>query len=707
MVSDSASGAGRLGVVLAALLSLVPVAEGGDEGVGRAVTLFVAPDGNDGWSGGLPAASPDRSDGPLATLGGARDAIRRLRKAGAGASTPVTVQIREATYRLAAPFVLEPQDSGTSEAPVTYEAFPGERPVLSGGRRLTGFMQKGPVWECAIPEVRSGGWYFRQLFVNGQRRPRARIPSEGFLRVAGTLSPPREKSGFIFRAGDLQAWKRLQDVNIILMHSWETSIHPIKSIDEKACAVEFTAPLKEWWTIGYWEKEQRYYVENAEEGLDRPGEWYLNRETGILRYSPMPGERPEEAEVIAPVATELVRLAGDPDAGRFVRHVILRGLRFHHVDWSLAPGGASSTQAAVEVPAAVMADGAVGCAIERCEVAHTGGYGIWLRRGCKECRVAGNRLRDLGAGGTRVGEAAMPPSDVAESSGNLVDNNHIFDGGHVFPAGVGVWVGQASRNRITHNDIHDLFYTGISVGWNWDDAPNRCHHNAIEFNHIHDLVKGLLSDAGGIYTLGVSTGSVIRSNVVHDLWPYDTPPFAWGIYLDATCSGYLVENNIAYNTMSGGLMYNNGGHEHVIRNNIFALSKRFSLWPFWEKRPNQFHHNIVLLEEGELIVSHAGGSLDERRKAGESLGVWDHNLYWHAGGSEKLRFLGRTFPEWQGLGLDARSQIADPRFVDPGAGNFTLRPDSPALALGFQPIDFSKVGLYGDSAWVDEPRSRP
>ena len=187
--------------------------------------------------------------------------------------------------------------------------------------------------------------------------------------------------------------------------------------------------------------------------------------------------------------TELVRLAGNADEGRFVEHVTLRGLAFHHADWELAPQGNSSTQAAVEVPAAIMADGARHCALEGCEVAHVGGYGVWFRRGCKDCRIQRNRLFDLGAGGVRVGEAQMADSDAAESSRTLVDNNHIYDGGHVYPAGIGIWVAQSSHNRLSHNDIHDLCYSGISIGWNWNDAPNRTHHNTIELNHVHHMAR--------------------------------------------------------------------------------------------------------------------------------------------------------------------------------------------------------------------------
>ncbi len=677
----------------------------------QSVNLYVSPAGNDQWSGRSAAPAADRADGPLASLTGARDRLRQLRAEASGTLGPVTVHVRGGVYRMEAPFVLEAEDSGTAAEPVVFAAEPGERPVFSGGHALTGFRQNGNLWETMIPDVQAGHWYFRQLFVNGQRRQRARGPNEGYYRIAALLPGPRDaqgkeiaRDGFKFRPGDLQPWADLSDVNLVLMHSWETSIHPLKSVDTVSNIVRFAAPLKEWWSIGYWEAAQRYYVENARELLDQPGEWYLDRQTGVLSYWPLPGERLGETEVVAPRLTELVRFSGDADQGRFVQHVTLKGLSFQHADWVLDPRGNSSTQAAVEVPAAIMADGALNCGIEDCEVAHVGTYGLWFRRGCKDCRLQRNRLFDLGAGGIRVGEASMAKTDVAESSRVWVDNNLIFDGGHVFPAGVGIWVAQSSHNRISHNDIHDLLYSGLSIGWNWNDATNRTHDNVIEFNHVHDLVHGVLSDAGLIYCLGVSPGSVIRNNVFHDIWPYANPPFGWGIYLDATCGGYRVENNLVYNTRSGGLMYNNGGHEHVIQNNVFALSADYALWPFHEKRPNTFRRNLVFLTQGRLLVPYGERSLNERLAAHQSPGDWDDNVYWDTEGADKLKFYQRNFADWQALGLDRHSLIADPQFANAAAHDFRLEPASPARKLGFQPWDFNQAGLYGDPAWANQVR---
>ena len=669
------------------------------------LTFYVATNGNDAWSGRLAMPNQGRTDGPLASLTGARDRIREQK--GEIKDKPMLVLVRDGTYSLATPFVLEPQDSGTGETPVVYAAFENERPRFSGGRFIKGFHQTGSLWETTIPEVKAGGWYFRQLFADGQRRPRARSPKSGYFRIARLIAGPpipnakpfaRDKFGFV--PGDLQPWQRLSDVNLVLMHSWENSIHPLKSVDTVSEVVEFAAPMKEWWGLGYWEDHQRYFVENARELLDTPGEWYINRETGVLTYWPMPGERLEDAQIVAPVLTNFVRLAGDAEKGQFVRHVTLRGLTFQHADWVLDPKGNSSTQAAVEVPAAITADGALNCAIENCEVAHVGTYGIWFRRGCKDCRIQHCRLFDLGAGGIRVGEDHPAKEDVAETSRTLVDNDHIFKGGRIYPGCVGIWVAQSSGNRISHNDIHDLYYTGISVGWNWGLEPNRTTNNLIEFNHVHDVGQGILSDAGLIYCLGVSPGSVIRNNVLHDLWPYSAPALGWGIYLDAHCGNYLVENNLVYNTLSGGLMFNNGGHEHVIRNNIFALSANQALWPYSEKRPSSFRRNIVYLTQGQLLVPYGERSLEERLTARESPGDWDENLYWHTAGPDALRFYRRTFAEWQALGLDTHSRIADPQFVNAAEHNFRLQRGSPVFDLGFREFGISQAGLYGDEAWV-------
>ncbi|MBT3378651.1 MAG: hypothetical protein HN742_33310 [Lentisphaerae bacterium] len=692
-------------LVTFAAIGATALAQPGAPKATEAVTFYIAPDGRDTWSGTHAAPLPDGTDGPFATIQRAQNAVRPK----AGRQT-IHVLIREGVYYLTAPIVFTPQDSGTAEAPVTYSAFPGETPLLSGGRPITNVRANGNAWIADIPEAENGGWVFQQLFVNGGRRPRARHPSKGFLRMAGPLPsrPPQkeggkpipDKSGFLAQPGDVRTWHGSQDIRAVLIHSWETSIHPIKAIDVTANTVTFTAPLKEWWTVGYWEKQGRYYLENSVDFLDTPGEWFLDTSAGRLTYMPLPGETIETTEFVGPVLSEFIRFAGDAAAGLFVEHVAVRGLSLQHADWTLSPTGNSSTQAAVDVPAVITADGARFCSFEDCTVAHVGNYGIWIRKGCKDCVVSGNHLYDVGAGGVRVGDAKMAERDDEETSRTLVHNNYIHDYGEVYAAGVGVWVAQSSHNRITNNEIHDGYYSGISAGWNWNKAPNRTHHNTFERNHVHHVVRGVLSDGAGIYTLGTQTGTVIRNNLFHDIFPYmGNPTMAWGIYFDAGSNGLLAENNIVFNTLTGGLM-NTGQSNNTIRNNIFALSAWHAVWRwrFEEPPPSTIERNIFYLTQGALFRPDAG--------ADDTVSKWDRNLYWRSDG-KPLSFYDDTFVEWQAKGLGTHSLVADPLFVNPAEHDFRLRPNSPAFKVGFTPIDPALAGLEDKSRWAAFPRPHP
>ena len=238
-----------------------------------ASTFYVATDGNDGWSGRLAAANAEKTDGPLATLTGARNVIRKL-KAGGPLAEPVEVVVAAGVYRLNEPIVFEAQDSGTAAMPIVYRAADGARPVLSGGRPITGFHKgEGPLWVVDIPQAVGGKWPFRQLFVNGRRACRARTPNEGYLHVAGLAGGKSDPSQpyswqnlvdrFRFRPGDVRAWPDLNDVEIVILHSWNASRMRIASVDEKESVVRFTG-RPQFGVMG-WDPQQRYYIENVRE----------------------------------------------------------------------------------------------------------------------------------------------------------------------------------------------------------------------------------------------------------------------------------------------------------------------------------------------------------------------------------------------------------------------------------------------------------
>jgi hypothetical protein len=681
--------------------------------------FYVSVNGNDGWSGRLPQPNPGRTDGPFATLTKARDTLR-LRRTQRSLHGAATVTVRGGNYVLTQPFVLAPEDSGSAEGPVIFEAAADETPVFSGGRRITGWHPAGErgLWVAELPDVREGAWYSHQLFVDGQRQQRSRSPNEGFFHVDGQISYPGNGQ-FRYRENDIHPnWGDSIGVEVIALCNWQQYRLPIATVNAESRSVTLTGPRIRNGGC----RDMRYWVENAIEALDKPGEWYLDRRAGRMYYLPQPREDMQKAEVIASVLPQLVVFDGDAKAGRYVHDITLRGLTFEYADWTMGPEGSADIQAATDIEAAINARGARACSIERCVVKHSGEYAIAFGKGSKNNRITGNEMFDLGGGGVKLGDPKsnaleVPPghegersdrcgvnypnNDTETSSGAVISDNHIHDIGAVHSGAVGVWVGQSYGNTVSHNDIHDTYYSGISVGWTWGWGQTAAHDNLIEYNLIHNIGRGLLSDMGCIYTLGFQPGTVLRNNVCHDVRRYEHPTGygGWGFYLDSASTGILVENNIVYRAQDGGF-HNQYGQENTYRNNIFALGTRSQMMRagsnnFSAKKASfYFDHNIIYWKEGMLLWGHWN-------KGEYHL---DHNLYFRAHG-EPIRFgtvqgPGSEQTEWnlsieqwqQQRGQDQHSMIADPHFVNPDEGDFSLKSDSPAWRLGFHAIDVSQVG---------------
>ncbi len=676
--------------------------------------IHVATNGNDGWTGALAAPNADRTDGPLATIARARDIIRQAKRSPEGLRSAVRVVIHGGTYALPAPIVFTTEDGGSADRPIEYAAAEGETPIVSGGRRIAGWraveMDGRKVMAADLPAVRAGGWYFHQLWINGERRPRARHPNQGYLAVAEIPDAKSDtpwhqgQAAFRYAAGDLESSPGIRQAEVCVMNRWIESHLPITDIDESNRIVRFGKR-----SVFKLDAGDLYYVENAREHLDRPGEWWLDGDSGVLYCLPRAGEDLERAEVIAPVLTQLMRLEGQPETKRWIEHLAFRGIVFAHTEWYF-PGGFDSgrqqaevwpppaaavggfAQAAIGVPGSVYGTALRHAIFDQCRWIHLGGYGLELGRGCRDNRIQRCELADLGAGGIKLGETAIRDSADEVARDNEVSDCHIHDGGRFFHSAIGIWIGQSPGNRIRHNLIHDFYYSGISAGWTWGYGRALATNTVVELNHVHHIGKlsngdgPILSDMAGIYTLGRHAGSVIRSNLWHDVAGLRYG--GWGIYFDEGTSEILAENNLVLRTTHGGF-HQHYGRDNRVRNNVFLLARDFQVQRTRaeEHLSFRFERNVVGWQEGKLLDGNFSGTNY----------VFDSNLYWPPSGQE-ARFAEWSWDEWRQRGQDVHSQIADPRFMDPGTDDFRLRGDSPALRLGIRPFDLRDVGPRRASA---------
>jgi hypothetical protein len=654
--------------------------------------IYVALDGNDGWSGRLPVPDAEKQDGPFATLHRAQTALREWRAASPLPETAPRpeIQIRGGTYHLDRPITLTPEDSQT-----IIRAYQAERPILSGGVRISGWVVGDDGrWRADLTAVREQGWYFTQLFVNDQRRPRPRLPATGQYLIAGELAASDESLGgidrFQFTPGELRPdWENLNDVEVLAFHSWSMSRLPIKSVDPQAGVVNFfgTSPSKSYW--GIFKKGNRYLVENVKEALGSPGQWYLDRARGELIYLPQPGETPDNSVVIAPRLEQLLVIAGDPAAAP-VRQVRLEGLTFAHAAWPIPRQGQAMPQAEINLDGAISATFAEGIVLKGCAVRHVGAYAMAWGNGCHHNLVESCEMIDLGAGGVKLGATGLKDwgglnaartAATPTSSHNTVRDCTIAFGGRLHPAAIGVWIGHSPHNTIEHNEIHDLYYSATSIGWIWGYASSHAHHNRVLYNHLHTLGQGVLSDMGAVYTLGISPGTVVSHNIIHDVHAFDYG--GWGLYTDEGSTGVAMENNLVYRTKTGGF-HQHYGRENFIRNNILAFSQTDQLQRT-RKEPHvsfTFERNLVLYDRGALL----GNQWADDRV------ILDSNLYWNRAGD--VRFPGnRPLDEWRAAtGHDQHSIVADPLFLDPAKHDYRLAAESPAFQLGFAPFDVSKTG---------------
>jgi len=646
--------------------------------------------------------------GPIATPEAARDAARVAART---ADKPVRIVVADGTYRLTAPLALTAEDSATE-----WVAAQGASPVFSGGEPVTGWRERDGLWVAPMPAAQAGR-RFEQLWVNGRRAVRARHPNRGFLHVGGPAAPgtfadeafaaenaETAKLGFHLGPAEHALLAAIPPAErdgllVTVTHDWAVSQARVAALDDATRSVRIRGRAR-YPFAAKGRPAARLWLENYAAALDEPGEWHLDAAAGELCYKPLPGERPDAVEAVVPVAARLVTISG-------VRDVAFRGITFMHDDDRYPAAGLFEGQAAPGIGAAIEVAASRGVRFERCMVAHVGRHAIHFRDGCADSRVTHCRLEDLGGGGVLVGETARPPHDQV-CEGIVIDDCIIRAAGRRHPSACGVTFTHTRRCAVTHCDIGDLYYTGVSAGWNWGYGESASRETLVENNRIHHLGWGYLSDMGGFYGLGTSPGTVIRGNHVHHVQSHRYG--GWGIYYDEGSCDSLAENNLVHDTSDTGF-HQHYGYANRVRNNIFAFGRRAQV----HRTRNEprlcfiFERNIVLWDAPATLLD--GGDASWATNPNPAKGepadtvVFRDNLYWRTDGTTPgpLNAGTITWDSWRKLGRDRGSLFADPLFVDAAARDFRLRPESPAAKIGFQAWDLGRAGVRdADPAWRAE-----
>lgn len=508
--------------------------------------FYVALNGNDSWSGRLPEPNREGTDGPFATLKRAQEAVRILKKEiykekktsvepryiGSyhkyGRGRDILVLIRGGYYLLEEPLYFGPEDGGErceTDAPsgafefnlikdyyVTYAAYPGEVPVIVGGKKID-FWQKEE--EKLVTYLK--GIKVEKLFVNGKEQILARTPNIGYFEVAETPINPEE---FRFYEGDIKKWPNMEGNRIVFLLRWHIGINSIKEIDEERNIAKLERPQE-----GITEVPPRYYIENIEALLDAPGEWYFDVRTGKLSLIPeVDINNPNKAFIVVPTLSNLIVLKGDRN--RPVRNLRFCGLYFH----ATTSGGS-----------AISFEYARNCELLYSNITGIGGTAIMIGKGCYGTRIYKNTINGTDGDGIYIIGIARP-----ENWADIIDNTFVSYNRISNCSGRSIYAANNLNTTISHNEVKDTrgrfaVYVG---GWhNIEEVIDGGYK--VEYNHIHHALTGA-DDSGAIVTAGQTSNSIIRKNLIHDIYPsFFNENVA--IWFDNWSAGWQVEDNIYYN----------------------------------------------------------------------------------------------------------------------------------------------------------------
>ncbi|HEY6505347.1 MAG TPA: L-rhamnose mutarotase [Chitinophagaceae bacterium] len=576
----------RLPLCLFAFLMLVAL-------TGNAVDIHVAPNGSDN--------NPGTKDKPLATLTAALRKARELRRLNdASLTNGIHIILKGGTYQLSEPLFIRPEDAGTTTSPTYIEAAPGEQPVLSGGIRISGWkrpvttiaglpsLSKGKVWIADVPLIGGKLFEFRQLWVNNEKAVRAKdMNGQSMNRI---LSWNKNEESCWIPAPKSLAGRNMAGLEMFIHQWWAVAILRIRKMEVQGDSAKlfFHQPESKIqsehpWPAPWISNEtgnSAFYLTNAIQFLDEPGEWWLDIANRKLYYWPRDNENLLTATVTAPFLETLVSIQGTIDHP--VSNIFFNGISFQHTGWlrpshyghvlhqagmymleayKLRPAGTPDkptldNQAWVGRPAAaVEVSYADQTGFENCRFEHLASTGLDYNKAVHDNVIKGNLFKDIGGTAILAGvysdeatEIHLPynPKDEREVCNKMtISNNLITDATNEDWSCVGIGIGYAKNTTIEENEIGNVSYTGISMGWGWSPTANAMRNNKITRNKIHHYGKHNY-DCAGIYTLSAQPGSVISENYIDSIYkaPYAHLPSHWFyVYTDEGSSYFIVKDN--------------------------------------------------------------------------------------------------------------------------------------------------------------------
>ncbi|MFF1257520.1 MULTISPECIES: right-handed parallel beta-helix repeat-containing protein [unclassified Streptomyces] len=538
----------RIAVALAATAALLSTAPAAHADPSPRV-LHAAPDGS----------GTACTHGRPCSLDGARDAARTVD------GRDVRVELADGTYALSRPLELGAADSGRDGHTVTWTAEPGANPVLSGGRPLKGWAgNTDGTWTTHVPE----GVTPRQLFVDGVRAVRARGAS-----CAASVCDATKTGMTGAQATGIASWARPTDAEAVISVRWRNYHCRIASVTgdnltfaqpcwtNSASGTNRTGPAWDTTAVDSSRYSQVKYFENAPELLDQPGEFVWNSDARTLTYLPRKGEDMRRAKAVTPATERLLVLDGAHDVR--VEGIALRYAAWHQPSTDEGYAGMQAglvlTGATGPVDhagryytkpaAALTVRGGRHVTVDQAEFSHLGGAGVVFEAGTQDSKITRSRFTDLSSGAAYTGDTEPMPAAELAGARNTVAYNTIRRTGVEFTDAVGIWAGYEAATVIDHNTLDDLPYSGISVGWGWNQPEAQksvLRDNRITNNRITNVmrVEHEQHDGGAIYTQGAQPGTVISGNYINRSAFGNTERDGNGIYLDEQSSHIRVEGNV-------------------------------------------------------------------------------------------------------------------------------------------------------------------